>query len=295
MATVTLQAYAKVNLGLDILGVRDNGYHDVKMVMQTIDLFDTLRFSTLPEDVIRISSNDKEMPCNADNLVYQAIDLLKKEFAVKKGVEVHIDKHIPMAAGMAGGSSDCAAALKACNLLFELHLSEEALMGYGKKLGADVPYCIMGGTALAEGIGEKLTRLPAMPDCYIVVAKPPVSMSTKEAYRAYDHQEYVTHPDIEGMVKAMQNENLDGVTSRMANVLEKVTEKLHPEIVTLKDMMRTAGAKNAMMTGSGPTVFGIFDANVLAEDAKNEIVKSGVAKEVYVVRPMNAHDGPLHL
>lgn len=288
MATVTLQAYAKVNLGLDILGMRDNGYHDVKMVMQTIDLFDTLRFSTLPEDVIRISSNDKEMPCNANNLVYQAIDLLKKEFAVKKGVEVHIDKHIPMAAGMAGGSSDCAAALKACNLLFELHLSEEALMGYGKKLGADVPYCIMGGTALAEGIGEKLTRLPAMPDCYIVVAKPPVSMSTRDAYRAYDHQEYVTHPDIEGMVKAMQNENLDGVTSRMANVLEKVTEKLHPEIVTLKDMMRTAGAKNAMMTGSGPTVFGIFDANVLAEDAKNEIVKSGIAKSVYVVRPMNA-------
>ena len=127
-----------------------------------------------------------------------------------------------------------------------------------------------------------------MPDCYIVVAKPPVSMSTRDAYRAYDHQEYVTHPDIEGMVKAMQNEKLDGVTSRMANVLEKVTEKLHPEIVTLKDMMRTAGAKNAMMTGSGPTVFGIFDANVLAEDAKNEIVKSGIAKSVYVVRPMNA-------
>lgn len=287
MATVTLQAYAKVNLGLDILGMRDNGYHDVKMVMQTINLFDTLRFSTLPEDVIRISASDGELPCNEDNLVYQAIDLMKREFAVKKGVEVYIEKHIPMAAGMAGGSSDCAAALKACNLLFELHLSEEALMGYGKKLGADVPYCIMGGTALAEGIGEKLTRLPAMQDCYILVAKPPVSVSTRDAYRAYDSEDYVVHPDIDGMVKAMQNENLDGVTARMANVLESVTEKLHPEIVKLKDMIRTAGAKNAMMTGSGPTVFGVFENHVLAEDAKNEIVKSGLAKDVFVVRPVN--------
>ncbi len=286
MATVTLQAYAKVNLGLDILGMRDNGYHDVKMVMQTIDLFDTLRFTTLAEDTIRISSNDGDMPCNEENLVYQAIDLMKREFAVKKGVEVYIEKHIPIAAGMAGGSADCAAALKACNLLFELHLSAEALMGYGKKLGADVPYCIMGGTALAEGIGEKLTGLPAMPDCYILVAKPPISVSTGDVYRSYDHEEYVAHPDIDGMVKAIQNENLDGVTARMANVLESVTEKQHPVILELKDMIRTAGAKNAMMTGSGPTVFGIFSDHVLAEDAKNEIVKSGLTKEVHVVRPV---------
>lgn len=286
MATVTLQAYAKVNLGLDILGVRDNGYHDVKMVMQTIDLFDTLRFTTLAEDTIQISSNNGDMPCNAENLVYQAIDLMKQEFAVKKGVEVYIEKHIPIAAGMAGGSADCAAALKACNLLFELHLSEEALMEYAKKLGADVSYCIIGGTALAEGIGERLTRLPAIQQCYILVAKPPVSVSTRDTYQAYDKETYVTHPDIDGMVKAIQNENLDGVTARMANVLESVTEKQHPEIVKLKDMIRTAGAKNAMMTGSGPTVFGIFTDSVLAEDAKNEIMKSGLAKSVHVVRPV---------
>ena len=159
-------------------------------------------------------------------------------------------------------------------------------MGYGKKLGADVPYCIMGGTALAEGIGEKLTGLPAMPDCYILVAKPPVSVSTRDVYRSYDHEEYVAHPDIDGMVKAMQNENLDGVTARMANVLESVTEKQHPVILELKDMIRTAGAKNAMMTGSGPTVFGIFSDHVLAEDAKNEIVKSGLTRDVHVVRPV---------
>lgn len=287
MATVTLQANAKVNLALDVLGRRENGYHDVKMVMQTIDLFDTLRFTLLQEDEIRISASQDTLPCGQDNLVYQAIALMKQEFALKKGMEVYIEKHIPVAAGMAGGSADCAAALKACNLLYELHLSQEALMEYGMRLGADVPFCIMGGTALAQGIGEQLTRLEGMPDCYILIAKPPVDVSTGEVYQAFDSEKFISHPDIEGMVKALANDNLEGITSRMANVLAAVTERMHPEIVTLKDVVRTAGARNAMMTGSGPTVFGIFQDHVLAEDAKNEIKKAGLAKSVYVVRPIN--------
>lgn len=291
MASVTLQAFAKVNLGLDVLGSRENGYHDVRMVMQTIDLFDTLRFTVIPEDEIRITASDTKIPTGEKNLVYQAVLLMKREFAVKKGMEVYIDKHIPVAAGMAGGSADCAAALKACNLLYELHLSEEALMDYGKSLGADVPYCIIGGTALAEGIGEKLTRLSALPDCHILVAKPPMEVSTREVYRGFDAEKHVVHPDIDGMIKALRNENLDGVTARMVNVLENVTIRLHPEVLALKDTVRTAGAKNAMMTGSGPTVFGIFTDHVLAEDARNEIVAQGLAREVYVVAPMNKIPG----
>ncbi len=287
MATITLQAFAKVNLGLDVLGIRENGYHDVRMVMQTIDLFDTLKFTVIPEDDIRLSVSDSRIPCGEENLVYQAVRLMKQEFGVKKGMEIYIDKHIPVSAGMAGGSADCGAALKACNSLFELHLSDEALMDYGKRLGADVPYCLMGGTALAEGIGEQLTRLSPLPDCHILVAKPPMDVSTREVYQAFDKEDYVSHPDIDGMIKALDNENLDGVTARMSNVLENVTLKLHPEIITLKDTVRTAGAKNALMTGSGPTVFGIFEDLVLAEDARDEIADRGLAREIYVVSPVN--------
>lgn len=287
MATVTIQAYAKINLGLDILGVRDNGYHDVKMVMQTISLHDTLRFTTTTGNRITISTNAGALPCDESNLVYRAIALLRQEFGIHKGMDVYIDKRIPMAAGMAGGSADCAAAMRACSLLFDLHLSTEALQEYGCRLGADVPYCLIGGTALAEGIGEKLTKLPALPDCHIVIAKPPVSVSTKTAYQGYDAAEHITHPDIDGMVCAIRHEHLDGVTSRMSNVLADVTEKLHPQIVALKDLLRTSGAKNALMTGSGPTVFGIFTDAALAEDAKNNIYKSGLTKEVYVTHPID--------
>ncbi len=290
MATVSYQAYAKVNLGLDVTGKREDGYHDVSMVMQTIRLSDTVRVSRLEEDVIRITSNDATLPCDERNLVYRAAALIKQEFGIQQGLNVYIGKKIPVAAGMAGGSADCAACLKACNLLFKLHLSQEALMAYGLRLGADVPYCIVGGTALAQGIGEKITVLPPLPDCHILIAKPPIAVSTGKVYQAFDGEGSVVHPDICGMVKAIANDNLEGVTSRMMNVLAPVTEKMHPEIVVLKDIMRTAGAKNAMMTGSGPTVFGIFEEETLAEDAKNEIIKSGLAKEVFLVKPITMID-----
>ncbi len=286
MNTVTMKAYAKINVGLDVLGTRPNGYHDVKMVMQTVDLHDTLKFTLLQEDVIRISTSRSDLECDERNLVYKAIALMKREFGVKKGMEVFLEKNIPMAAGMAGGSTDCAAALKACNQMFELHLSDDALMEYGVKLGADVPYCIMGGTALAEGIGEQLTKLPDMPDCYILIAKPPVDVSTKEVYCALDSCDAIVHPDIDGMVKAIKDENLEGVVTRMGNVLEQVTIPMHPAILKITDLMRTAGAKNAMMTGSGPTVFGIYTNEELAQDGRNSILEAGLAKEVYVARPI---------
>lgn len=286
MNTVTKKAYAKINLGLDVLGTRPNGYHDVKMVMQTVDLHDTLKFKLLQEDKIVMTTSRSDLECDDRNLVYKAIALMKREFGVKKGMEVFLEKNIPMAAGMAGGSTDCAAALKACNELFDLHLSENALMEYGVKLGADVPYCIMGGTALAEGIGEKLTKLTDLPECYILIAKPPIDVSTKEVYCAFDACENIDHPDIDGMVKALQDDNLEGVVTRLGNVLEQVTIPMHPEVRTLVDVMRTAGAKNAMMTGSGPTVFGIFTNPELAEDGRNSILQKGLSKEVYVVRPV---------
>lgn len=255
-----LKAYGKINLGLDVVRKRADGYHEVRMIMQTVNLHDRIVMERVQETGIRTETNLPYVPDGEGNLAYRAAKLLMEEFALPGGVEIKIRKHIPVAAGMAGGSTDAAAVLVGMNRLFGLGLSKKELMVRGVKLGADVPYCILRGTALSEGIGEILTELPPAPGCSIVLAKPQVSVSTKAIYgklRA-DELKPEEHPDIDGMAEAIRKNDLDGIISRLGNVLELVTIPDHPEIGTIKRLMMENGAEGALMSGSGPTVFGIF-------------------------------------
>lgn len=289
MEELNLRAYAKVNLSLDVVRKREDGYHEVSMIMQTVKLFDRLHFEKQKEDTIKLTTNLKFLPVDENNLVYKVVRQLKEEFQIKEGIRIHLDKHIPVAAGMAGGSSDCAAALFGMNRMFGLNLSRKELMERGVKLGADVPYCIMRGTALSEGIGEILTPLPPMPDCYIVIAKPPISVSTKYVYEHLDLPNLEHHPNIPAMVEALRNNDLNGITATMENVLESVTIHEYPVIKDIKNKMLDLGAENALMSGSGPTVFGIFTDKELAVKANDTIYQSGLAKQVYTVEPYNIY------
>ena len=281
--TLQLKAYAKINLALDVVGKREDGYHEVRMIMQTVKLYDKLTFRLLEEDAIRLKTNVGFLPCDENNLIYKAVRCLKEQYHVKRGMEIDLYKCIPVAAGMAGGSTDCAAALIGASKLFGLHLDKQTLMKIGVRLGADVPYCIMRGTALSEGIGEILTPLPSIPDCKILIAKPPVGVSTKFVYEHLDEQGIETHPDVDGMVQAIREGNLLGITNRMGNVLENVTIPEYPVIDQIKKCMIEQGALNAMMSGSGPTVFGIYEDREKAEKTKRIIQDRNLADQVYVV------------
>lgn len=281
--TLQLKAYAKINLALDVVGKREDGYHEVRMIMQTVKLYDKLTFRLLEEDTIRLKTNVGFLPCDENNLIYKAVQCLKEQYHVKQGMEIDLYKCIPVAAGMAGGSTDCAAALIGASKLFGLHLDKQTLMKIGVQLGADVPYCIMRGTALSEGIGEILTPLPSIPDCKILIAKPPVGVSTKFVYEHLDEQGIEVHPDVDGMVQAIREGNLRGITERMGNVLENVTVPDCPVIDQIKKCMIEQGALNAMMSGSGPTVFGIYEEKEKAEKAKRMIQDRNLADQVYVV------------
>ena len=282
-----LRAYAKVNLGLDVVRRREDGYHDVKMIMQTIQIYDRLDMEVTEEPGIHLTTNLDFIPTNENNLVYKAAKLLMDRFDVKKGVKIHLEKVIPVAAGMAGGSSDAAATLVGVNQLFELGLSNEELMEVGVKIGADVPYCVMRGTALAEGIGEILTPLAPMPDCYILIGKPDVGVSTPFVYKNLRLNDKTWHPDIDGMVQALKDGDLYGITDRMGNVLETVTIPAFPQIQPIKDHMMANGAVNALMSGSGPTVFGIFDDEAKAQAAFEALKNSGLAKQMFLTTPFN--------
>lgn len=282
MNEIKIKAMGKINLGLDVLRRRPDGYHEVRMIMQNVELGDTLRFVKTEEEGISIRTNKKDLPVDEQNLVYKAIRLMQEEYQLPGGIRVSLEKQIPVAAGMAGGSTDAAAALVAMNRLFDLKLTEERLRELGLKLGADVPFCIMGGTALAEGIGEMLTSLPKAPACYVLIARPDISVSTKEVYESLQEEGIVSHPDIDGMIQAIWKKNLSGVVERMENVLEAVTVKKHPVIEKIKDKMRQEGALEAMMSGSGPTVFGIFADAVSAGEAYKQIVASGLSAQTYV-------------
>lgn len=281
--TLQLKAYAKINLALDVVGKREDGYHEVRMIMQTVKLYDKLTFRLLEEDTIRLKTNVGFLPCDENNLIYKAVQCLKEQYHVKQGMEIDLYKCIPVAAGMAGGSTDCAAALIGASKLFGLHLDKQTLMKIGVQLGADVPYCIMRGTALSEGIGEILTPLPSVPDCKILIAKPPVGVSTQFVYEHLDEQGIEVHPDVDGMVQAIREGNLRGITERMGNVLENVTVPDCPVIDQIKKCMIEQGALNAMMSGSGPTVFGIYEEKEKAEKAKRMIQDRNLADQVYVV------------
>lgn len=275
------KAYAKINLGLDVIGRLENGYHEVRMIMQTVGIYDVLTFQKIPQGIV-VTTDNGELTTDDNNLIYKAARLMREKYELTQGVSIHLEKNIPIAAGMAGGSTDAAATFWGINELFELGASEEELRQLGVKVGADVPYCIMGGTALAEGIGEKLTRLPAPPDCYLLVAKPEINVSTKYVYEHLDAEGVERHPDIDGMIRAIEGGSIEGVVNRLGNVLEIVTVKKHTIIEDIKQCMLDDGAMGSLMSGSGPTVFGIFATKEDAQKAGSTIAEKGLAKQIFV-------------
>lgn len=292
MNQIRLKALAKINLGLDVLKRREDGYHEVKMIMQTINLHDRIYMKKIEEEEIRIRTNLYYLPNNENNLAYKAAKLLMDEFHLPGGISIHLKKVIPVAAGMAGGSSDGAAVLFGMNKMYGLKLSLQELMDRGVKLGADVPYCIMRGTALAEGIGEKLTALPAMPKCHILIAKPPINVSTKFVYENLHANDLKPedHPPVDLQLEALQEGNLEKLVAHMGNVLERVTVPEYPVINEIKQKMMDHGALGAMMSGSGPTVFGIFTSYAKAKEAYQAIEESGLSKQIYLTTPYNKRE-----
>ena len=289
MDKIQLKALAKINLGLDVLRRREDGYHEVKMIMQTIGLHDDLEIRKTKTPGIQVKTNLYYLPTNENNLVYKAAKLLMDEFQIQDGVSIQLKKRIPVAAGMAGGSSDGAAVLWGINQMYGLGLSMQALMERGVRLGADVPYCIQRGTALAEGIGEKLSVLPPMPKCTILIAKPGISVSTKFVYENLHANDLKPeqHPDVDSMIEAMRQKDLGLLCSRMGNVLETVTIPAYPVINEIKRKMIDNGAIGSMMSGSGPTVFGIFDSPSAAKQAVKAVRAAKLAKQICLTTPYN--------
>lgn len=284
---ISLKALAKINLGLDVVRRREDGYHEVRMIMQTIHLYDRLDIKRTKESGIQIQTNLSFLPVNENNLIYKAAKLLMDEFSITDGVSVKLDKRIPVAAGMAGGSTDAAAMLFGMNRLFSLGLTKRQLMERGVQIGADVPYCIMRGTALAEGIGEELSQLPPMVKCPVLIAKPSISVSTKFVYQNLKLDDTTVHPDIDLLIEDIKAKNLHDIAAHMGNVLETVTIPNYPVIDEIKKHMLSHGAVGAMMSGSGPTVFGLFDDEATAKKAYKAMRSSHLARQVYLTSVYN--------
>ena len=282
MNSITLKSRAKINLSIDVLGKRQDGYHLVEMIMQTIDLYDLIEINEKDNDQITIKSTSDEIPLDCNNLVYKAANLIKKTFNINKGVEIHIKKNIPVAAGMAGGSSNAAAVLVGLNKLWNLNLSNQQLEKIGLKLGADVPFCINGGAVLASGIGEELTPIKGLTkDVCILVCKPDLFVSTKEVYECIDSKDIDKRPNNKFLIECLKNEDTIQLAENMFNVLEGVTMDKHPVIQQIKDIMTNNRALGAMMSGSGPTVFGLYENR---EDAvKCKAILEKQFKQTFVV------------
>ena len=276
---VIIRGMAKVNLALDVLGRRENGYHDVRMIMQTVNLYDKLTLEKLEGKEIQIACNTGELPLDDSNLIFKAARLFFEAYETAEGVFVNLEKNIPIAAGMAGGSTDAAATLIALNEMFDAGFTKQQLAEIGVKIGADVPYCIYGGTCLSEGIGEILTPVPNQLQCFVVIAKPEFSVSTKFVYENLHVERIERHPDIDGMLNAIHRGSLPEVADKMENILENVTAKKYPQIEEMKECLMANGAMKALMSGSGPTVFGIFDKEDVAEKAFEELKKTGLVSQ----------------
>ena len=279
------KAYAKINLSLDVTGRREDGYHLVDMIMQTVNIYDELSFERTDGEIV-LESDCGELPLDENNLIYKAIRLIQEECGVTGGLRVFLKKNIPIAAGMAGGSTDCAATLMAMDELYGLKLGTKRLMELGVKLGADVPYCILGGTARAQGIGEKLTRLPNCPTMKLLVAKPDLNVSTKEVYTGLDALENLPHHGVDDMVRAIESGNGSAGAAGLGNVLECLTIPLHPVIREIKDRMLELGAINSLMSGSGPTVFGIYEKDEELQKAYEALAESGLVKQIFMTEPV---------
>ena len=282
MKQIAQKAYAKINIGLDVIRRREDGYHELKMIMQTVDICDDLLFEKITKPGIVIQTGCEELPVDGNNLIYKAADLLFQEKGITEGVKITLTKRIPIAAGMAGGSSDAAATMRGLNELYGMGYSIQELQELGVRLGADIPYCLVGGTMLSEGIGEILTPLPTPPDCYLVVAKPDINVSTGFVYGNLHADSLTYHPDIDGMVKALHTGSLRGITDRLGNVLETVTVREYPVIDEIKELLRDMGAETALMSGSGPSVFGIFTEKETAEAAAGAVADRKLAGQIFV-------------
>ena len=291
MNEISVKALAKINLGLDVIRRREDGYHEVSMVMQTIHLYDRLDIVRNSSGNITLETNLSFLPTNENNLVYKAAKLLCDEFGIKDGIHVNLQKRIPVAAGMAGGSTDAAAMLYGVNKMFDLGLSTQDLMDRGVRIGADVPYCIMRGTALAEGIGEKLTPLSPMVKCPVLIAKPAINVSTKFVYENLKLNEHTIHPNMQQLIADITEKDLKKIARDMGNVLESVTIPAYPVIAEIKEHMMEHGAVGSMMSGSGPTVFGLFDDENTAQAAFEAMKESGLAKQVYLTSIYNTTRG----
>lgn len=274
-----IKAYAKINLSLDVLRKREDGYHELRMIMQTVDLYDELFIEKIPQKKIILDCDKKWLPCDERNLIYRAAQLLYSKKDIKEGVHISLKKNIPTAAGMAGGSSDAAATLVGMNELFQLGCHKTELRSMGVTLGADVPYCISGGTVLSEGIGEILTPLPKTPDGYIVIAKPDLSVSTRYVYENLHADTLTFHPDVDGMINAVNANDLQMIAEKMGNVLESVTIKKYPLLEEMKKELVRQGALGAMMSGSGPTIFGLFADKNTAIQALNKLEQKKMVKQ----------------
>lgn len=288
ITTLQGKAYGKINIGLDVLRKREDGYHDVKMIMQMVSLYDRIMITrTNTTSDILLESNLSFLPTNDNNIVYKAAKLLKDEFAISDGLEIKLEKHIPVAAGMAGGSTDAATTLELLNTMYSLGLSKKQLMERAVKLGADIPYCILKGTALSEGIGEVLTPLKPLMPCSILIVKPPIYVSTKFVYENLKINELTSHPDIDGIVDAIEADDLYTMSHKMENVLESVTEQNYPVISSIKQLMVEQGAIASLMSGSGPTVFGIYDNEDTVNKAATFFKINYPTYRTYVTQPVN--------
>ena len=288
ISTLQGKAYGKINIGLDVLRKRSDGYHEVKMIMQTVSLYDriTITPNTENSDIV-LETNLSFLPTNDNNIVYKAAKLLKEEFNIKEGLVIKLEKHIPVAAGMAGGSTDAATTLELLNTMFSLGLSKEDLMKRAVTLGADVPYCILKGTALSEGIGEILTPLTPLMPCYILIVKPPIYVSTKFVYENLKLDNWDSHPDIDGIRHAIDAGDIHTMAHKMANVLETVTEDNYPVISSIKQSMLENGAISSLMSGSGPTVFGIYDNEETVNLAATFFKINYPSYRTFITKPIN--------
>lgn len=289
MNSIILKGRAKINLTLDVVGKRENGYHDLEMIMQSINLYDTIYIRKTKVSGVRLKSNYSWLPTNEKNIAYKAAELFFEETGIAGGVAIEITKHIPVAAGLAGGSTDAAATLVGLNRLYETHFSKEKLMEMGLKLGADVPFCIARGTMLAEGIGEKLTPLTPMPTTHVVLVKPPFSASTAMVYGNLDIHNIKQHPDTKLVMAALGEGDVKKVAKNMSNVLEEVTISMYPEITKIKEEFMKCGAMGTMMSGSGSTVFGLFETEEAARKASKHFKTKHDMREVYITTTFNSN------
>jgi len=280
MNELTLESYGKINLSLDVLYKRDDGYHELNTIMQQVDLKDRIILRNR-DSGIKIECNKAEVPLDHNNLVYKAWKKLSKRMGIDRGIHIILDKEIPVAAGLAGGSSNAATVLKGLNILWDLNLSQEELRKIGMSLGADIPFCIMGGTAHARGIGEKLTKLKGFSNKMVLLADMGIPISTSSVYENLDLNSR-DRIDVDRLVKYIENDDLHNLARNMENMMEDTVIRKHPIIGRIKEYMIRCGALGSIMSGSGPTVFGLFDEKEKLYRCKEGL--EGKVKKVYIAR-----------